>query len=81
MDEILNLIESVSEDFPSYSFIAFRWFTIVLFSKYTNNVNIVTMLFIGLSFRPSDACTVYRTCELQYPNVAKCLNIQISNSH
>ena len=40
LDEILDLIESVSEGFLTYSYITFQWFNIGLFSTYTKNVNI-----------------------------------------
>ena len=42
LDEILNLIESVSEDFPSYSFSSnyFKHFTVQLCYKYVIDVEL-----------------------------------------
>ena len=37
LDEILNLIESVSEDFPSYYFI--EWQLVVVFYTKSNTIN------------------------------------------
>ena len=45
LDEILNLIESVSEDFPSYSFNLITAFA-VYFRNASRNVRIIPKLFL-----------------------------------
>ena len=62
LDEILNLIESVSEDFPSYSFrvIERTRFPIFKFSKGNNSIkNVGGVMVLVLCLLSNEALNLY----------------------